>query len=99
MLCRPILGGTVREAAKTLGAAAKVPEIDWALEGSGYRCGSYWRRSPLVHWHSVAVTVGRLKVGNAEAKNLRISRLEVDELVIGGKQINAEDVEPVTGSL
>jgi hypothetical protein len=45
-----------------------------------------------------AVAVGRLRVGNAAAKKLSVGRLEVDELVIGGKPIRAEDFGPVIGS-
>ena len=45
-----------------------------------------------------AVAVGRLRVGNAAAKKLSVGRLEVDELVIGGKPVRAEDFGPVIGS-
>jgi hypothetical protein len=44
------------------------------------------------------VAVGRLRVGNAAAKKLSVGRLEVDELVIGGKPVHAEDLGPVIGS-
>jgi hypothetical protein len=39
-----------------------------------------------------AVAVGRLRVGNAAAKKLSVGRLEVDELVIGGKPVRVEDL-------
>ena len=45
-----------------------------------------------------ALAVGRLRVGNAAAKKLSVGRLEVDELVIGGKLVRAEDFGPVIGS-
>jgi hypothetical protein len=38
------------------------------------------------------VAVGRLRVANAAAKKLSVGRLEVDELVIGGKPVRAEDL-------
>jgi hypothetical protein len=44
------------------------------------------------------VAVGRLRVGNAAARKLSVGRLEVDELVIGGKPVRAEDFGPVIGS-
>jgi hypothetical protein len=45
-----------------------------------------------------ALAVGRLRVGNAAAKKLSVGRLEVDELVIGGKPVRVEDLGPVIGS-
>ena len=45
-----------------------------------------------------AVAVGRLRVGDAAAKKLSVGRLEVDELVIGGKLVRADDLGPVIGS-
>jgi hypothetical protein len=44
-----------------------------------------------------AVAVGRLRVGDAAARKLSVGRLEVDELVIGGKPVRVEDVGPVIG--
>ena len=41
---------------------------------------------------------GRLRVGNAAAKKLSVGRLEVEELVIGGKPVRVEDLGPVIGS-
>jgi hypothetical protein len=44
-----------------------------------------------------AVAVGRLRVGDAAAKKLTVGRLEVDELVIGGRPVRAEDIGPLAG--
>jgi hypothetical protein len=52
----------------------------------------------LVHFAIGAVAVGRLRVGNAAAEKLSVGRLEVDELVIGGKPVCPEHLGPVIGS-
>lgn len=46
-----------------------------------------------------ALSIGRLRVGNASAKKFIVGRLEVDELVIGGRPISAADLGPVPGRL